>query len=141
MILPLKIAPVFGPGRTRMFYKGVDLGLCAFRLPPECIDDIWFVPFATLIGFIGGEVSREKGKVSVSAYGKSAVFTEESDTAQTDKGEVRLEAPVYRGREGQLYIPLDSACKIFNMKWAYAKRNNYLTIETVNESQPVPVQP
>ena len=141
VILPLKIAPVFGPGRTRMFYKGVDLGLCAFRLPPECIDDIWFVPFATLIGFIGGEVSREKGKVSVSAYGKSAVFTEESDTAQTDKGEVRLEAPVYRGREGQLYIPLDSACKIFNMKWAYAKRNNYLTIETVNESQPVPVQP
>lgn len=141
VILPLKIAPVFGPGRTRMFYKGVDLGLCAFRLPPECIDDIWFVPFATLIGFIGGEVSREKGKVSVSAYGKSAVFIEGSDIAQTDKGEVKLEAPVYRGREGQLYIPLDSACKIFNMKWAYAKRNNYLTIETVDESQPVPNQP
>ncbi len=141
LIEPLRIAPVFGPGRTRMFYKGVDLGLCAFRLPPECRNDIWFVPFATLVGFIGGEVSREKGRVSVSVYGKSAVFTEGSDIAQTDKGDVKLEAEVYRGNEGQLYVPLDSACGIFDMKWAYAKRNNYITIETFDESQPVPVQP
>ena len=140
-ILPLRIAPVFGPGRTRMVYKGVDLGLCAFRLPPEFKNDKWFVPFATLVGFIGGEVNREKGKVTVSVYGKSAVFTEGSDIAETDKGEVKLEAEVYRGNEGQLYIPLDSACKIFDMKWAYAKRNNYITIETFDESQPVPFQP
>ena len=66
---------------------------------------------------------------------------EGSSLAQTDKGEVKLEAEVYRGNEGQLYIPLDSACRIFDMKWAYAVRNNYITIETFDESQPVPLQP
>ncbi len=140
-IRPYRVAPVFGPGRTRMFYKGVDLGLCASSLPPVCIDGTWYAAFAALISFIGGEVKREKGRVTLEVYGKKAVFTENSDTADTDKGEVKLEAKVFRGAEGQLYAPIDSACKIFGMKWAYAKRNNFITVECAQESHPVPVQP
>lgn len=140
-ILPHRIAPVFGQGRTRMFYKGVDLGLCAEELPPEFKDGRWFIALGTLISFIGGEVLRQKDKMTLSLYGKTAVFTQGSDCAETDRGEVKLDAPVYRGLKEQLYVPLDSACKIFGMKWAYAKRNNFITIESSNESMPVPVQP
>ena len=140
-ILPRRIAPVFGPGRTRLVYKGVDLGLCMSEIPPEEIDGIWRVPFATLIAFIGGDVLREPGKATVAAYGKRAVFTEGSDVAETDQGPVRLSAPVYRGSARQLFMPLPDCCRIFGMKWAYAARNNYLTVETANESHPVPLQP
>ena len=38
-------------------------------------------------------------------------------------------------------MPLPDCCRIFGMKWAYAARNNYLTIETANEGHPVPTQP
>lgn len=140
-ILPRRIAPVFGPGRTRLFYKGVDLGLCAMNLPPEQKDGAWFIPFGTLAAFIGGDVLREKDKITVKVYDKSAVFIVDSDIAFTDKGEVKLDFPVYRGREGQLYMPIDSVCRIFDMKWAFAERNNFITVETFNESQPVPYQP
>lgn len=140
-ILPRRIAPVFGPGRTRMYFKGYDLGLCAAKVPPVCKDDIWYVAFGTLVSFIGGDVLREKGKMTLSVYGKSAVFVEDSDIATTNKGDVKLEAPVFRGESNQLYVPLDSACKIFGMKWAYAKRNNFITIETSNEGFPTPTQP
>lgn len=140
-IRPYRVAPVFGPGRTRIFYKGVDLGLCASSLPPECINGTWFAAFATLISFIGGEVSREKGKVTLEVYRKKAVFTEGSSIAETDKGSIDLGEKVYRGREGQLYIPVDGACRIFGMKWAYAARNNFITIECSSEDHPVPIQP
>lgn len=140
-ILPRRIAPVFGPDRTRMYFKGYDLGLCGAKVPPVCIDDIWYIALGTLISFIGGDVLREKGKMTLAAYGKSAVFVEGSDVALTDKGEVKLDAPVFRGNGSQLYVPLDSACRIFGMKWAYAKRNNFITIETANEGFPIPTQP
>ncbi len=140
-IRPYRVAPVFGPGRTRMFYKGVDLGLCASSTPPVFEDGEWYIPFAVLIGFIGGEVKREKGKVTVSVYGRSAEFTEGSEIAITDKGEINLCKKVFRGNEGQLYTPVDAGCKIFGMKWAYAARNNFITIEHVSEDHPVPVQP
>ena len=140
-IIPRRLAPVFGPGRTRMIYKGVDPGLCAMDNPPECRDDIWFIPAAILVSFIGGEVCREKDKVTFNLYNRSAGFTQGSDRAQTDKGEIALSAPVFRGRRDQLYVPLDDFCRIFNMKWSYARRNNYLTIETFDESVPVPRQP
>ena len=140
-IRPYRVAPIFGPGRTRMFYKGVDLGLCASSTPPVFDDGEWFIPVAVLIGFAGGEVRREKGKVFASVYGKGAEFTEESDIAVTDKGEVNLGKKVFRGPADQLYMPVDTACKIYGMKWAYAERNNFITIEHVSEDHPVPVQP
>lgn len=140
-IRPYRVAPIFGPGRTRMFYKGVDLGLCAASTPPENKDGVWYLPFATLIRFIGGEEKREEGRVTLSVYGHTVTFAENSSIAQTENGEVNLGNEVYRGREGQLYMPVDASCKLFKMKWAYAARNNFITIEHVNESHPVPVQP
>ncbi len=140
-IRPYRVAPIFGNGRTRMFYKGVDLGLCAASTPPVKKDGIWYLPFAVLIGFIGGEVRREKGKVFVSLYGRSVEFTEGSSIAVTDNGKADLGAEVFRGEADQLYMPVDSSCKLFGMKWAYAERNNFITVEHVSEDHPVPVQP
>ena len=140
-IRPYRVAPIFGPGRTRMFYKGVDLGLCAASTPPENKDGVWYLPFATLIRFIGGEEKREEGRVTLSLYGHTVTFTENSSIAQTEKGEINLSNEVYRGNEGQLYMPVDASCKLFRMKWAYAARNNFITIEHVSEDHPVPVQP
>ncbi len=140
-ILPRRIAPVFGPNRTRIFYKGMDLGLCNMETPAENKDGVWYIPFATLIRFIGGEDIREKGKVTLRAYGKEAIFTEGSDIAVTNNGEIKLEGAVYRGRAGQLYIPVDGACKAFKMKWAYAARNNFITVESSNEGVPIVPQP
>ncbi|MGN0573608.1 MAG: fibronectin type III domain-containing protein [Acutalibacteraceae bacterium] len=140
-IRPYRVAPIFGPGRTRMLYKGVDLGLCAMPTPAVEKDGVWYMPFATLVAHIGGEVKREPGKVTVEVYGKKAVFTEDSDTAQTNNGEMKLEGKVFRGEADQLYIPVDGACKAFGMKWNYAKRNNFISIENSNESCPIPNQP
>ncbi len=140
-IIPRRLAPVFGPGRTRMFYKGMDPGLGAARCLPVNKDGIWFISAGTLVSFIGGDVLREKGRMTLSVYGKSAVFTEGGITASTGAGDYTLSAPVFRGGAEQLYVPVDDVCKIFGMKWAYAKRNNFITIESSNESEPAPTQP
>ncbi len=140
-IRPYRVAPIFGEGRTRIYYKGVDLGLCNMATPAVCKDGEWFIPFATMIRFIGGEDIREKGKVTLKLYGHEVTFTENSRIAVTEKGDVDLGAEVFRGIESQLYIPVDGACKAFGMKWAYAKRNNFITIEHVDESVPIVPQP
>ncbi len=140
-ILPHKVAPVFGPGRTRLYYKGMDPGLGISDILPVCRDGQWYVPAGTLISFIGGDVLREKGKMTLSVYGKTAVYIEGSDIAVTDSGEVPLGGEVIRGNRDQLFVPIDSMCKIFGMKWAYAARNNFLTVESSNESEPTPTQP
>ena len=140
-IRPYRVAPVFGEGRTRLFYKGVDLGLCCSSTPPVQKDGKWFIPVAVLLGFMGGEVRREKGKVFASVYGRSAEFAEGSSVAATNNGEVELGAEVFRGEAGQLYMPVEGVCKVYGMKWAYAARNNFITVEHVSEDHPVPVQP
>ncbi|MBQ8016301.1 MAG: hypothetical protein IJ264_08980, partial [Clostridia bacterium] len=66
---------------------------------------------------------------------------EGSSIASTNKGEVALGAEVFRGNEGQLYMPVDGACKAFGMKWAYAPRNNFITIEHISENHPIVPQP
>ena len=140
-IRPFRLAPVFGKNRTRVYYKGMDLGLCNMSTPAVEKDGEWFIAFATLIRFIGGEDIREEGKVTLKAYGHEVTFTENSRIASTEKGDSDLGAEVFRGNEGQLYIPVDGACKTFGMKWAYAKRNNFITIEHVNEGVPIVPQP
>ena len=52
-----------------------------------------------------------------------------------------MNGKVYRGKENQLYIPIEGFTQIFGMKWAYAKRNNFISIEYINEDKPVTVQP
>ncbi len=140
-IRPYRVAPVFGPGRTRVYFKGMDLALCNMSTPAVCNDGVWYVAFATVIRFAGGEDIREKGKVTLRIYGREAVFEEGSSVAVTDKGDVDLGACVFRGNEGQLYMPVDGACKAFGMKWAYAARNNFISIEHASEHHPIVPQP
>ena len=140
-IRPYRVAPVFGEGRTRVYYKGVDLGLCNASTPAVCKDGEWYIAFATLIRFIGGVDIREEGKVTLKLYGKEALFTEGNRFAHTLNGEIDLGGEVFRGHEGQLYMPVNGACKAFGMKWAYAERNNFITIEHANESHPIVPQP
>ena len=140
-IRPYRVAPVFGEGRTRVYYKGVDLGLCNMSTPAVCKDGEWYIAFATMIRFAGGEDIREKGKVTLKLYGHEVTFTEGSRIAQTKNGDFDLGNEVFRGNEGQLYMPVDGACKAFKMKWAYAARNNFITIEHVSEDHPIVPHP
>ena len=140
-IRPYRVAPVFGEGRTRVYYKGVDLGLCNMSTPAVCKDGEWYIAFATMIRFAGGEDIREKGKVTLKLYGHEVTFTEGSRIAQTKNGDFDLGNEVFRGNEGQLYMPVDGACKAFKMKWAYAVRNNFITIEHVSDDHPIVPQP
>lgn len=140
-IRPYRTAPVFGPGRTRLYYKGLDLALCNMSTPPVEVDGVWYVAFATMFRFAGGEDIREKGKVTLRIYGKEAAFTEDSSIAETPQGNVDLGRKVFRGLEGQLYMPVDATCKLFDMKWAYAERNNFITIEHASEHHPIVPQP
>ena len=140
-IRPYRVAPIFGEGRTRVYYKGVDLGLCNMATPAVCENGEWYIVFANLIRFAGGEDIREKGKITLKIYGNEATFTEGSSVAETPNGNIELGAKVFRGRENQLYIPVDGACKAFRMKWAYAERNNFITVEHVSENVPIVPQP
>lgn len=137
-ILPHALAPIYN--RTRLLFKGMDPGLCQADTPCEEKDGVWFVPLASLIAFIGGSVEKTKGQAFMEVYGHSLTVTEGSDIAQTDSGELRLDAPVFRGHRGQLYVPV-GAVKVFEMRWAYAPRNHFISIEHESEEKPVTQQP
>mgnify|MGYP002512639190 FL=1 len=138
-IRPYALAPFYR--RPRIFYKGTDLGLGQRELFPEQKDGIWYAPLSVMFNAICAEVIKEKGKVTLEIYGKRATFTENSDVAMTDDGEVKLVAPVYRGNRGQLYIPVESVVSCFDMKWNYAEKNNFISIEHVSEDIPYTEQP
>lgn len=97
--------------------------------------------FANLIRFAGGEDIRGEGTVTLKIYGKEATFTENSRIAKINGGNLDMGYEVFRGNEGQLYIPVDGACKAFGMKWAYAERNNFITVEHISENHPIVPQP
>ena len=80
--------------------------------------------------------------VYLEGYGHWAKFTQDSKTVETDRGTVELENAVFRNeaKRNQLYIPLD-AVKLFDMRWAYAKRNNFILVEHESEEKPITVQP
>lgn len=138
-ILPHAVAPIYI--QTRLMYKGCDLGLCMAITPPVEKDGVWYAPLATMISFAGGEVLREKGKVTCSIYGHTATFFEDSDIATVNGKDFKLDAKVFRGNCSQLYIPVEGFTKAFGMKWAYAKRNNFISIEHPSEDKPICTQP
>ncbi len=138
-ITPFALAPIYN--KTRMKYKGADLGLCSSNTFCRSIDGIWHIPAAVLIQYIGGTVKREAGKMIISVYGITAEFFENSDAAITGEGEKKLSMPVVRADREQLYVPVDSFCEIFKMHYSYFSRNNFLSIECANETSPVPEQP
>lgn len=137
-ILPYAAAPIYN--QTRMAFKGALLGLCQSPTPCRNIDGVWYAPLGVLVGYIGGSVIKEKGKITLEVYNRKAVFTENSDLVQTDRGEIKLAAKVLRLNQEQLYMPAD-ACSVFDMRWAYAKRNNFISFEHESEDKPITVQP
>lgn len=138
-ILPYSLAPVYN--RTRMMFKGMQLGLCAATTPCESKDGVWYLPAAVLINFIGGYVNKTPGKVVIDIYGHTVCFKENSNIMQTEKGNFEMEGTVYRGRRGQLYVPCDSFAKALEMKWYYAKRNNFISFEHESRESPISEQP
>lgn len=137
-ILPYAVAPIFN--RTRMMFKGMDPGLCQADTPCVNKEGIWFAPLSVLVGYIGGNVQKTKGHLFLEIYRHSALFSEGSDVMKTDRGDILLPEPVFRGHRGQLYIPAD-AVKAFNMRWAYSPRNNFISFEHESEEKPVTEQP
>ena len=137
-ITPYAVVPKYN--RTRMMFKGAQLGLCQYETPCRELDGVWYAPLGVLIGYIGGSVIKEKGKITLEVYGRRAEFFEDSDVAVTDRGEVKLECAVKRLDRDQLYMPA-SACEVFDMRWAYAKRNNFISFEHESEDKPITEQP
>lgn len=136
-ITPYAIAPKFN--QTRMTFKGALMGLCQSSVPCENVDGTWYACFGTLIGYIGGYVLKEKGKITLEAYGKRVEFFENSDQATVNGETVTIGAKVLRLRN-QLYMPAD-ACELFDMRWAYAARNNFISFEHEDESLLITEQP
>lgn len=137
-VLPHALPPMFN--RTRMMYKGWDLGLAQADTPCEQKDSVWCVPMGVLIQSIGGAVTKTKGQIRLEIYGAWGVFTEGSNIAQTSAGDLALPLPVYRGQRGQLYIPA-MACEIFRMRFGVAAHNNFLSFEQPTEDRPITEQP
>ena len=140
VIEPYALAPYFN--RTRMMYKGADLGLCQYQTTCENKDGVWYGCLSVLFSYFGGMVKKTENQVYLEGYGHWARFTQDSNVVETDRGEVTLQNAVYRNaeRKNQLYIPLE-ALDIFEMRWAYAKRNNFILIEHESEEKPITVQP
>ena len=146
-IEPPALAPQF---RTvRMFYKGAGMGLagaatqCEYA-PAEALTGPGDPPLcgalAVLIRTIGGDTVLSPGKCRLGIYGKSVELTEGSDIALADGEEIRLPCRVWRGARGQLYAPFDALAPL-GMRWAYSKRNNFVSVEHESEDKPVPEQP
>jgi hypothetical protein len=104
LITPYDPAPVYN--KTRIKFKGYDLGMCASLTLPQLIDGIVYIPIGQLINFIGGDVERTKGKIKIGVYGKTSEFTENSATVITQYGEYEMEAPCLRLLEDQLFEAL-----------------------------------
>ena len=140
VIEPYALAPYFN--RTRMMYKGADLGLCQYQTTCENKDGVWYGCLSVLFSYFGGMVKKTENQVYLEGYGHWARFTQDSNVVETDRGEVTLKNAVYRNaeRKNQLYIPLE-ALDIFEMRWAYAKRNNFILIEHESEDKPITEQP
>ncbi len=138
-ICPFCVAPIYN--RTRLMFKGVDLGLCMVKTPPENKNGVWYAPLATLTAFTGGYVLKEESKVTCEFMRHKAVFYENSNIANADGEDFEMNAAVYRGKENQLYIPIEGFCNIFKFKWAYVPRNNFISIEYSEQDFPVTNQP
>ncbi len=139
LITPYDPAPVYN--KTRIKFKGYDLGMCASLTLPQIIDGIVYIPIGQLINFIGGDVERTTGKIKIGVYGKTSEFTENSATVITQDGEYEMEAPCLRLAEGQLFAPAYGFCKNLRMTPYFYEHNNFITIESNTEARPIPYQP
>lgn len=82
--------------------------------------------------------SRKRAKSLLRFTAKESSF-ENSDMAIVNGEEKTICAKVLRIHD-QLYMPAP-ACELFDMRWAYAKRNNFISFEHESEDRPITVQP
>lgn len=139
IIEPHALAPIYI--NTKICFKGQMMEFTGRGIYAKQIDGKWFVPFGVLVQFLGGEVKKTKGKVTVDVYETTAEFIEGSDVVDTDEGIYKMSAKVCRGDAGQLYMPADDCAKIFDMTWQYAKRNNYINFDHDSENRVTSKQP
>ena len=138
-ILPHAIAPIYS--RPRLIFKGCDIGLAACQTPPELKDGVWYIPAAVLASYIGADVHRDCSYLEISMYGQSVAFRNDAKVISVNNKLVNLHGTVYRGSRDQLYIPIEDFCNAFKMKWCYAERNNFISVEIESEAKHVPLQP
>lgn len=138
-ITPIDPAPVYN--RTRIKFKGYDLGLCSELTLPQKVDGTMYICIGTLVSFIGGNVERTKGKIKVGVYGRTAEFTENSTTVVTSNGSYDMAKPCLRLNQGQLFVPMDDFGKELRMHCFHFERNGFITVETESQDRPLPFQP
>lgn len=138
VILPYACAPIFD--KVKMSFKGLLPELAAKGQFCEKKDGLWYCPFGTLAGAFGGEVIKEKGRISIDFYDKKAHFYEDSSVAMIDSGAYNLKGKVYRSNN-QLYIPVDDAAEIFDMQVIYAERNGLIDFENNKEKASIKPNP
>lgn len=138
-ILPYDCAPVYN--RTRLKFKGYDLGICNALTLPQNVNGVYYIAPGQLINFLGGDVERTPGRIRVKIYSRFAEFTENSDVMLTKDGEVKMSAPCLRLNKEQLFVPVEDFVKPLRMSVYYFEHNNFIDIESETEERPVPLQP
>ncbi len=138
-ISPSECAPVYN--KTRLKFKGYDVGICAEATLPQNIDGVLYIPIGQLISFIGGNIERTQGKIKVGVYGRTSEFKENSTTVITDSGSYEMAKPCLRLNQGQLYVPMDDFGKNLRMHCFYYERNNFISDESEKQDIPIPFQP
>ncbi len=141
-IRPYAMPPVYLERHPRMVFKGMLAGLGGVDAFPVKKDGIWYAPLSVVFQSVGAFVEKTEGKMTLGIYGKKVTFTEGSDIAVTDKGEeIKLDAPVFRGMRGLLYVPAFSASAIYGFRCVYVEHNNFMFWEHEEESIPLFEQP
>lgn len=139
LVLPYDPAPVYN--RTRIKFKGYDLGMCSEETLPQQIDGVWYVAPGPVMSFTGGVALRTPGKIRVEIYGRFAEFSEGSDVMRTSGGERRMRGSCLRLLRGQLYVPVEDFCAPLRMHPLFFAHNRFISIESETEARPVPEQP
>lgn len=138
-IFPYESAPVYN--KTRLKFKGYDLGICAEATLPQNVDGTMYIPIGQLISFIGGDVERTAGKIKVGVYSRTSEFTENSTTVVTDSGSYEMTKPCLRLNSDQLYVPMEDFGKNLRMHCLHFEKNNFISVESERQDIPVPYQP
>ena len=139
LILPYDPAPVYN--KTRLKFKGYDLGMCTEQMLTRQINGVWYVAPGPLMSFTGGTAIRSPGGIRAEIYGRFASFTENSDVMRSSLGETRMAGPCLRLDRGQLFVPVEDFCRPLKMHHFVFEHNNFITVESETEDRPVPEQP
>ena len=139
VIEPVDRAPRYN--RTRLKFKGYDLGMCNEQTLPREIDGVWYVCPGALMSFTGGTAIRTPGRIRVEIYGRFAEFAEGSAEMLTESGLQPMKGRCLRLDRDQLFVPVEDLCRPLRMHHIMFEHNNFITIESETEARPVQLQP